>query len=143
MERALRARARAIAPLALLLAALAGGVPAAGASAAATTAAKKAPQTRLCSSLKAKGTTYGLAINRGSVSCASAARTMVSFLSGGGTEHGGRSAPEARKYWTLSGGWKCTRATNGGSCFRDGSNYLTAREVIGTYSLTGEKRHKS
>lgn len=130
---------RASAAAALGVAALASGILGGAASATKTVTKHRPPKAHLCPALKVHGTTLGLAINRGSVSCGAAAGTMRAFLAGGGTEHGGRSAPEAQKYWKLSGGWTCTRATNGGNCFRGGSSYLNAREVIGTYALTAQK----
>jgi hypothetical protein len=99
-------------------------------------AAPRASASRSCGSIYAKdeSQTMKVTVARGRVSCAQARQTMRSFFSGHGTQHGGPS--ESTLYWVLAGGWRCQLATGGGGgCFRDGSNFLHARESIGAAPL--------
>jgi hypothetical protein len=64
---------------------------------------------------------------QGSVSCGTARHVLGEFMGGSGVKHGG--PPAYQEWWSL-GPWRCSYGAGAGSCFRDGSNYLTARATI-------------
>jgi hypothetical protein len=71
-----------------------------------------------CERIQVHGFTFNVTVRSGRVSCKEARSTMKTFLSGGGTEHGGPSSPSFKKTWTLHGGWRCGFAAGGGGCTR-------------------------
>lgn len=89
-----------------------------------------APAARSCGSFRLSGKSFRVQVLRGKVSCSEATKTLKAFMSGGGVEHGGHSAPEYKKSWTLPGGWRCGHGTGGGACIRDGANYVVAKDWI-------------
>jgi hypothetical protein len=80
--------------------------------------ASPAAGARPCGALQVRGESYDATIQSGHVSCREAYSTLKAFLSGQGTEHGGREAPSYEKTWTLHGGWRCRFDAAGAGCTR-------------------------
>lgn len=91
-----------------------------------------AESSRHCRPLKERRIGYRVTIERGPVTCRRARRVLGVFLSGGGKQHGNGST--ATTYWTLLG-WTCARGAGGGGCFRGGSSYRNARDLIGAEEI--------
>lgn len=86
-----------------------------------------AERSRNCGHLKFAGERVNVEISRGRVNCAQAKKVFRSFLTRRMRETS--SAPRS----TRIGGWRCDAGPGQASCFRHGSDYLSARDYILAY----------
>jgi hypothetical protein len=94
------------------------------------TAAQSAPAaTMSCPSFRLDGSVFDVTIEKGSVSCRTAATVLRAFLSGKGKLHGPPNGPAYLQTWTLDG-WSCGHGAGGGGCIRGGTTYKNARDYI-------------